>query len=121
MCIKMRRVLLTKEKNEKRWQAEVKCMESHLTEIKKKPLWNYYQMNVVEFLRSRCKLNDRFDENLILTVCCILDVNAFEARTMSGYLIRCLYPKLAILSHNCVSNIIHSIFTTGDGSNNDYT
>lgn len=109
-----------KEKNPKRWKEEIECMESHNDKRRVKPIWNYFQTNVVDFLRKKCKLSERFDENLIHTVCGILDVNSFEARTVSGYLIRCLYPKTAILSHNCVANTNHSIFTNDDGSENDY-
>ncbi|XP_018330247.1 SET domain-containing protein SmydA-8-like [Agrilus planipennis] len=118
-CITPLRVLLTLETNSERWNKEVEMMESHSEERKTKPVWEFNQINVVNFLRGPCKL-DRFDEDLIHKVCGILDVNAFEARTQSGYSIRCLYPKLAILNHNCVSNITHSIESTGVGDENDF-
>lgn len=95
-------------------------MEAHNKERKETPTWNFNQINVVEYLRGPCKLGGRFDEDLIHTVCGILEVNAFESRTMKGYPIRCLYPKLAILSHNCVSNITHSIDYTKTGNEDDY-
>lgn len=107
-CITPLRVLLAKEKEPKRWQEEIEPMEAHNDIRKTKPIWEYNQTNIVEYLRGPCKL-DRFSEDLIHTVCGILEINAFEARASSGYLIRCLYPKLAILSHNCVSNVHHSI------------
>lgn len=109
-----------KELKPQRWKEEVECMESHNEQRKLKPIWNYYQINVVDFLKNYCKLGERFSDDLIHTVCGILDVNAFESRTISGYLIRCLYPKLAILSHNCVSNISHSISISGEGTDDDY-
>lgn len=95
-------------------------MEHHNEIRKGKPVWEFNQVNIVNYLRGPCKL-DRFPEELIHTVCGIIDVNAFEARSPYGYPIRCLYPKLAILSHNCVSNICHSINTLGTGTKDDYT
>lgn len=94
-------------------------METHNDNRKVKPIWTFNQHNIVEYLRGPCKL-DRFPENLIHTVCGILEINAFEARIPSGYSIRCLFPKLAILSHNCVSNIHHSIDSKGTGDGSDY-
>ncbi|KAJ8953591.1 hypothetical protein NQ318_003014 [Aromia moschata] len=119
-CITPLRVLLAKEKDPKRWEEEVKFMEPHNDVRKEKPIWEFNQHNVVEYLRGPCKL-DRFSEELIHTVCGILEVNAFEARTPTGYLIRCLFPKLAILSHNCVSNIHHAIDCKGTGDSEDFS
>lgn len=94
-------------------------MESHTEERKTKEIWNFNKVNIVDYLKGPCKL-DRFDADLIHKICGILDVNAFEARTQSGNTIRCLYPKFAILSHNCVSNITHSIYSDGWGTPEDY-
>lgn len=119
-CITPLRVLLAKEANPKRWEEEIQYMESHDEIRRQLPIWEFNRVNVVEFLRGPCKL-DRFSEELIHRVCGILEVNAFEARTTSGYPIRCLYPKLAILSHNCISNITHSIVCLGSGDSEDFT
>lgn len=113
------RVLLAKEANPQRWEQEIQPMEHHNDIRKDKPIWEFNQVNVVNYLRGPCKL-DRFSEDLIHTVCGIIEVNAFEAPSPSGYPIRCLYPKLAILSHNCVSNIRHSVECTGTGTTDDY-
>lgn len=118
-CITPLRVLLAKEKNPERWAKEVAMMQDHSAERREKPIWQYNQVNVVEYLRGPCKLG-KFSEDLIHSVCGILEVNAFESRTENGYPIRCLYPKLAILSHNCVSNISHSICYKAVGSDDDY-
>lgn len=118
-CITPLRMLLAKEKDPDHWQKEVDMMETHNDKRQERPIWQFFQTNVVEYLRGPCKL-DRFSEELIHKCCGILDVNAFEARAPSGYLIRCLYPKLAILSHNCVSNIVHSVFLSGSGDQHDY-
>ncbi|XP_018577319.1 protein msta-like [Anoplophora glabripennis] len=119
-CITPLRVLLIKEKNPQRWEEEIQLMESHNDIRKQKPIWEFNQHNIVEYLRGPCKL-DRFSEDLIHSVCGILEINAFEARNPSGYsTVRCLFPKLAILSHNCISNIHHAIDVKGNGNSNDY-
>ncbi|RZC35634.1 histone-lysine N-methyltransferase ASHR1 [Asbolus verrucosus] len=107
-CVTPLRVLLAMEKDPKRWEEEVRIMEAHNDVRRTKPVWQFNQVNVVDYLRGPCRC-DRFPEDLIHTVCGILEINAFEARANSGYLVRCLYPKLAILSHNCISNIHHSV------------
>lgn len=120
MTMQFFRVLLAKERNPKRWEEEINLMESHDDIRKQKPIWDFNQHNIVEYLRGPCKL-DRFSEDLIHKVCGILEINAFEARTPSRYsAIRCLFPKLAILSHNCISNIHHAIDGKGTGDSNDY-
>ncbi|XP_050298383.1 SET domain-containing protein SmydA-8-like [Anthonomus grandis grandis] len=117
-CITPLRVLLEKERNPKRWEEEVAVMESHDSERKTNPIWEFNQQNVVGYIRGPCKLTE-FPEELIHKVCGILEVNAFEARTPSCYTIRCLFPKLAILSHNCISNIHHAVDCVGNGDFND--
>ncbi|KRT82251.1 SET domain-containing protein, partial [Oryctes borbonicus] len=119
-CITPLRVLLAMEKNKARWDEEVNRMETHTDKRKTKEIWNFYQVNVVDFLRGPCKLGGKFDEDLIHQVCGILDINTFEARTQCGNMIRCLYPTLAMMSHNCVSNVTHSIYTDGWGTPEDY-
>lgn len=80
-------------------------------EIRKKlPLWQVNQNNVVNYLLGPCKLKGRADEDLLHKICGILEINAFEGRSSNGYAVRIIYPKLALMSHNCVSNITHSIF-----------
>ncbi|KAI4472068.1 set and mynd domain containing arthropod-specific member 4 isoform a [Holotrichia oblita] len=118
-CITPLRVLLATERDKDRWENQVKCMETHTEERKRKEIWNFNTVNIVNFLRGPCKLS-RFDEDLIHQVCSILDINSFEARTQSGNMIRCVYPNVAVLSHNCVSNITHSIYTDGWGTPEDY-
>lgn len=108
-CITPLRVLLAKESDPERWNAEISVMEDHRSERSGNSFWNADQKNVVEFLRNQCGLKDRCSEEQIHQVIGILDVNAFEARTTSGYSVRGLYPKLAIMAHSCVPNVVHSI------------
>lgn len=113
-CITPLRVLLAKEADPERWNAEINVMEDHRAERVGSAYWNTDQKNVVEFLRGQCGLKDRCSEELIQQVIGILDVNAFEAQTSSGYAVRGLYPKLAIMAHSCVPNVVHSIHPSKD-------
>ncbi|KAF5294904.1 hypothetical protein FQR65_LT10702 [Abscondita terminalis] len=114
-CITPLRVLLSMLRNNDRWNEDVKHMEAHNNERKNRSIWKFNQINIVNYLRGPCRLKI-FDEDLIHTVCGILECNAFEARSKYGHSIRCLFPKLAILSHNCVSNIVHTILCNEDGN-----
>ncbi|KAK5644162.1 hypothetical protein RI129_008007 [Pyrocoelia pectoralis] len=107
-CIMPLRVLLAMLRNHDRWNFELKMMESHDSIRRTQEIWKFNQINIVNYLRGPCKLSN-FTDELIHKVCGILECNAFEARAKCGYSIRCLYPKLAILSHNCVSNTVHTI------------
>lgn len=42
-------------------------MEAHNQERKSKPIWEFNQHNIVEYIRGPCKL-DKFSEELIHTV-----------------------------------------------------
>ncbi|XP_053691863.1 SET domain-containing protein SmydA-8 [Sabethes cyaneus] len=109
-CITPLRVLLQKEDQPGRWDAEISVMECHSEARKDTAIWKADQRNVVEYLRRACGLKDRFSADLIQQVIGILAVNAFEARTNRGFAMRGLYPKLAIMSHSCVPNVVHSIY-----------
>ncbi|XP_063701599.1 SET domain-containing protein SmydA-8-like [Culicoides brevitarsis] len=108
-CILPLRVLMAKDRDEARWKAEVAEMEDHEKERKAKPTWNADLQNIVKYIRGPLKC-EQYSEELIQKVLGILEVNAFEAVSSTGYAIRVLYPKLAILSHNCVPNTTHTIF-----------
>lgn len=111
-CVTPLRVLLTKDKEPERWSREVEPMEFHDEARRKHKYFEIDQNNVVNYLVNHCKCD--YPEDLIQRVLGILEVNAFEARTGSGYTVRVLYPKLAILAHNCVPNTMHTIYTTED-------
>lgn len=115
-CITPLRMILRKETDPDRWNNEVSVMEDHENERKDSPHWKVDQINVVGYLLGPCKLKDKVkvDENLIQKVIGILEVNAFEAKTVDGSFIRCLYPKLAILAHSCKPNTAHSSYPSKD-------
>lgn len=108
-CVTPLRVLLAKDKDEKRWKDEVADMETHETERKARPAWDADLQNIVKYIRGPLKL-EKYSEELIQQVLGILEVNAFEALSSTGYTVRVLYPKLAILAHSCVPNTAHSIY-----------
>lgn len=109
-CIMPLRVLLEKESCPKRWQKEVEPMEHHRERRFGSTTWMADAQNVVGYLMGPCKLKlPGLDADLIQQVIGILEVNSFEGKTVAGHAMRCLYPKLAILSHSCTPNIIHSI------------
>lgn len=89
-------------------------MEAHNEIRKKAPIWGLNQTNIVNYLLGPCKLKDKATEDLLHTICGIIEINAFEARSVNGNSFRILYPKLALMSHNCVSNICHSIHPIND-------
>lgn len=113
-CITPLRVLFAKEDHPERWNAEISVMEFHHDARKDDAIWKQDQQNIVRYLRELCGLKDRFPEELIQQVIGILEVNAFEARTRNGYGVRGLYPKLAIMAHSCVPNVVHSIHPSND-------
>lgn len=111
-CIAPLRFLLAKEAYPDRWEKEVSQMEHHEDARRQTPAWTVDDTNIVKYLRGPCKLS-RFPESLIQQVCGILEVNSFEAHTLSGNPVRCIFPKLAIFAHSCVPNLTHSISLDG--------
>ncbi|XP_012268035.2 SET domain-containing protein SmydA-8 isoform X2 [Athalia rosae] len=108
-CVTPLRLLIASERDAERWRIEVKNMEAHNLKRAEQPAWKQNHVNIVEYLRSRCKLDSKFSEEDVHTACGILEVNSHEARTPLGYSARALYPITAMLNHSCVSNTSHSI------------
>lgn len=63
-CITPLRMLLAKEDNPIRWEEEIKSMEAHILERKEASpeLWEIEKINVVNFIRERCKLADKYEK-----------------------------------------------------------
>ncbi|KAI8125933.1 isoform A, Protein msta [Lucilia cuprina] len=114
-CVTPLRVLLAKEANPERWEREVAPMEYHDKERRENSdIWHADLVNIAQYLRGPCKLGERFSEDLIMQVVGILEVNAFEAKSLQGFPLRALYPITGILSHNCVPNTMRSIYPSED-------
>lgn len=109
-CITPLRVLLEKDANPIQWKDEVEILEHHNDKRILTEAWQTEAHNIVGYLLFACKLKQRgIDEDLIHRVNGILEVNTFEGRTINGHSMRCLFPKIAVLSHSCTPNTIHSI------------
>lgn len=91
-CITPLRVLLAKDMDDERWKTEVSAMETHEMERRSKPTWEADLQNIVKYIRGPLKLG-KYSEQLIQQVLGILEVNAFEAVSHTGYNIRVVYPK----------------------------
>lgn len=104
--------LLQIERNPDRWETEISLMEHHENARRNLPQWNVDQNNIVGYLHGPCKLKSRFSADMIQRICGIIEVNSFEARTIYGHEIRCIFPKTAIMSHSCVPNTCHSILAS---------
>lgn len=79
-------------------------LESHVESRMNTQLYQVLRMNLMMFFKMVMGLE--FDERTILTICAVLDTNAFEIR-QSGSKIRGIYPAAAIMAHNCVANTRH--------------
>ncbi|XP_053674864.1 SET domain-containing protein SmydA-8 [Anopheles nili] len=108
-CVTPLRVLLAKEADEARWNREIEPMEYHDGERRESANWKVDEHNIVAFLRGPCGLAERFSVELVQRAIGLLDVNAFEGRTSNGYSLRGLYPRLAVMAHSCVPNVVHLI------------
>lgn len=109
-CIMPLRILLAKELNPEKWRKDIEPMEHHRDRRYGTPSWKADAQNIAGYLLHGCNLKTRgFDDELIQQVIGILEVNAFEGRTAKGHAMRCLFPKLSVLSHSCTPNVFHSI------------
>ncbi|KAF0292453.1 SET domain-containing protein SmydA-8, isoform B [Amphibalanus amphitrite] len=83
-------------------------MDSSPEHWPKSELSGVFQHNVVNFLRTVCKVNA--DEQLLQRLGGILMTNAFEARGRRlGSHVRCLFPEAGLLAHSCLPNVHHTI------------
>ncbi|XP_055907545.1 SET domain-containing protein SmydA-8 [Eupeodes corollae] len=83
-------------------------LEDHLNERLETPYYNVLRANLVTFIKT-CLGFKELDENEILRIAATLDTNAFEIRQPSRQVkVRGLYPKAAMISHDCISNARHA-------------
>jgi hypothetical protein len=85
-------------------------LQSHLEDRRDTELYGVFKNNIVGFVRNALGMTE-FSQETILRVTAILDTNSFEIRRSDGDIkIRGLYPKAAMLSHDCKPNTKH-VFT----------
>jgi hypothetical protein len=112
-CVTPLRVLLEKEANPQRWKDEIEPMEHHRDKRFGSDSWNADMQNIVGYLLHPCKLKEKkVNEEIIQRIIGILEVNTFEAKTIHGNTVRCLFTQLAISSHSCTPNTTHAIHPT---------
>uniref|UniRef100_A0A1W7R8A5 Putative histone tail methylase n=1 Tax=Aedes albopictus TaxID=7160 RepID=A0A1W7R8A5_AEDAL len=98
---------------------EMMSMEAHTNERRDTGIWQAHETKVVRpLLDSKAfeKMNDpSVTSELIQQICGFFDVNSFEIRgnmddvQQVESLVRGLYPKAALMAHNCVSNTLISV------------
>lgn len=113
-CITPLRLLLMIESRPEKWHSEVCLMEYHNEARKNSEHWTQDSVNIVNYLHDHCKLHKRFSREMIERAIGILEINVFEARTVKGFPLRCLYPLFGVVAHSCVPNTTHTI-SASDG------
>lgn len=89
-----------------RWRTLL-TMEAHNDIRRKLPaIWRNNQENVVDRIRKEWGMT-QYEEDIIHTICGILEVNAFEVG-QDGLSIRALYPRAFYMAHDCVPNTGHT-------------
>ncbi|KAF2369132.1 SET domain [Trinorchestia longiramus] len=98
------RVLMTRKKEPRTWEI-INTMQDHVSDIKGGELYQYFETNVVDFLKKKAHY-DEAEENTILKVCGILTTNAFEVKH-NGSKVRGLYSSASKMAHSCTANTKH--------------
>lgn len=99
---------------------EMMTMEAHTEERRVTDIWNAHEKKVVRPLLENKAFDGKMENlkvtsELIQRICGFFDVNSFEIRgnmddaQQEESLIRGLYPKAALMAHNCVSNTLISV------------
>lgn len=130
----LRFIILSKNPCKVDCYKQVMNMESHCSQRRGTKIWILHENCVVKPLKDVGMIREQ-DADLIQRYCGILDVNTFEVRTesfevfcswcfcvkikfqlstliMKDIPIRGLYPRAALLSHDCVSNTFIALDST---------
>ncbi len=103
------RALYLRDTDPKRYAIIARMMDHNAEHEKDSEAWNAYKENVVDFLRDKCGLADKYSREEIFHVLGALDVNSIKIHG-SGTSLRTassghgLYGLTALLSHSCISN-----------------
>lgn len=82
-------------------------LEDHLEMRINTPIYQVLKVNLVTYIRNVLGLK-QFDEQQILKTAAMLDTNCFEVRPhQKNTKLRAVYPKAAMISHDCVPNTRH--------------
>ncbi|KAI9551770.1 hypothetical protein GHT06_022106 [Daphnia sinensis] len=103
-CIAPMRIVLDSHRNPERnrlWLG----LEDHRMYRKKIGIWQIDKHTVVDPVREKWQLGDRFDDEELQRACGILEVNAFEVcdedKSISA---RAVYSHACLMAHDCVPN-----------------
>lgn len=100
------RCYLLKQHNPSGYE-ELMLFQSHLEENLKLPVYHILKRRLLPFFNNNLKID--ITENELLTICSILDTNAFDVRDTKGKInIRGLYTTANLLAHQCKPNTKHS-------------
>ncbi|XP_019771517.2 SET domain-containing protein SmydA-8 isoform X3 [Dendroctonus ponderosae] len=97
---------------------EIISMESHLEERRNTPIWRRHKISVEDILKDTNLLTPQdLQEEVVQKICGILDVNSIEVKCVrpanlsnlpivdpEKQCLRGLYPKVAMIAHNCLPN-----------------
>ncbi|XP_026285722.1 SET domain-containing protein SmydA-8 isoform X2 [Frankliniella occidentalis] len=97
------RILLLEKQDPARWKAIHKMQSQDDVRRQIPGVWQANQLGVVDRIRNEFGLQ-QYPEDVIHTLCGILEVNAFEV----GDGLRALYGVAFLLAHDCTPNTSHS-------------
>lgn len=109
------RLILKRNYSLPEWE-EINRLESHLEERRNTPIWKSCDTLIQKVLKEAGILSENDEKTeIVQKLCGILDVNTFEIRSPSNQsnvvvqpsekeVLRGLYPKAALMAHNCVAN-----------------
>lgn len=105
-CITVIRALVLRDTDPHKYDMIRRMMDHNSEHEQKQEMWDMYKENVVDYLRVKCGLADRFSAQEIFHVLGALDVNSVKIHTNSttSWAGHGLYGLTALLSHSCISN-----------------
>lgn len=100
-CITSLRVMRLRDEDPKKYDIIERMMSHKEAHAKNELMHKTYKEEVVDFLREKCKLKEKYSEDDMFHVLGVLDVNSVKVSSNKGH---GLYALTSLLSHSCVSN-----------------
>jgi len=111
--ITVARLLALRDCDPEAWNRLQYLMDHREDRMKEEQYWRMFQVNVVDFMRKRCGLKDKYTDEEIHWAIGVARVNAanvdrphMSAQGTSG---KAIYPTFSYLSHSCMSNARYNI------------
>jgi len=106
--ISVLRLLSLRDEDPDSWARLQFLMDHEQERREEKEFWRMFQVNVVDFLRKRCHLEDKYSDEEIHWAIGILRTNAANVNRkhmqQQGTSGKSIYPTFSFLSHSCVCN-----------------